>query len=338
MKTKIKFILAFLLFFLPLLARADSGVSVSITPSLIDVKCEKREMLEYKIKIKNNSAVRADIYAQVNDISPDTGLVNYSDPSELDQNASLTRWISFYRAMIQVRPGEEVEQSLQISVSPDAVPGKYHAMISFPTGLNLTEAQKAADEFNEAKLLINLEVAAHKVEQVEISQFKPAKKLFTANPIGFTLNLKNIGTEIVNPSGEVVVYNKSGKEVGSVKVPGGLLAAGETKDFSVSEKLKLMPGKYKAKLQLSYGENNKDLSDIIYFSYLPTIFLIIFIVVLVGFSYAMILFLNKRRKRSWAAVLPETVDDRQAFQEESDKILPNGRMIHKKYVINLKKN
>jgi uncharacterized repeat protein (TIGR01451 family) len=321
---------------LPLFVKA-SELDISVTPSLIDAQCKKRDMLEYTIKIKNNSNARANIYAQVNDLTPETGLINYSDPSELNQDTSLTRWINFRRAVIEIQPGTEVEESLKISVSPNAVPGKYHAIIFFPTGSTMTQAQQAASEFNEAKLLINLEVVENKVEQLEISQFKSAKNVFINNPIKFVLKLRNIGTEVVSPSGEIVVYSKRGKEVGAIKIAGNTISPGETKDFSVSDKLNLGPGKYKARLSINYGQNNKDLMDITYFSYLPLVVLIIFIIVLLTLVFLTISVLNKKRRQKMGIGGQETerVED---FYSKPKKILNLEKPRDKRYVINLKKD
>lgn len=260
------------MFFLPAICSADTIFNLTVTPAVIDIPaCEKGQIcLEKTIAIKNNSAVRADVYAQVNDLSPESGIIAYSDPGELPADASLARWIDFYRSVIKIPPGGTATQTLRITASPNAIPGKYHALISFPTGGNLPEAQAVDQKLNQAKLQINLDLVEHQVEQAEINRFQPARALFTGNPIGFALKIKNIGTQAVEPRGEIIIYDKSGREAGSIPITGGTIAPNEIKNFSAQAKLNLGPGKFKATLNFNYGQDDgKSLTDIVYFSYLP---------------------------------------------------------------------
>lgn len=339
------FVLFFAFCILPKGAKAID-INLSVSPSLIDVPsadiqaCEKgRICLEREITIKNNSEVRADVYPQVNDISPD-GIVRYSDPSELPADASLTRWTDFYRAVIQIPPGESVKKTLKIIASPNAIPGVYHAVITFPPGGNMTEAQLADAKLNQAKLLINIEVRAHTVEQAEVSLFKPAKIVFTNNPISFLLKIKNIGNEPISPVGEIVIYSKGGKEVGSLTVKEKVVAPKEIIDFSTSGSLKILPGKYRAKLLVNYGQSNKDLSDIVYFSYLPLAFLIFFLLAILALVLVGAFIINKRRRELRGQdENSEEPEEEEEYEEGADEItpVPMPKGASKKHVLNLKK-
>jgi len=63
--------------------------------------------------------------------------------------------------VIEITAGEIATKTLTITASPNAVPGKYHAIISFPTGGNLSEAQATDQKMNEAKVQVNMEVIEH---------------------------------------------------------------------------------------------------------------------------------------------------------------------------------
>lgn len=341
------FILFFAFCVFPIGAKA-TDINLTVSPSLIDVPsagiqaCEKgRICLEREITIKNNSDVRADVYPQVNDISPDEGIIRYSDPSELPANASLARWTDFYRAVIQIPPGESVKKTLTITASPNAIPGVYHAIITFPPGGNMTEAQLADAKLNQAKLLLNIEVRAHTIEQGEVNLFKPAKGIFTSNPISFLLKIKNIGSEPISPVGEIVIYNKGGKEIGSITVKEKVVAPKETADFSSVGNFKIWPGKYRAKLLVNYGEGNKNLSDTVYFSYLPLVFLIIFLLVMFGLVLAGALIISRRRreKRKLEEFPGEIEEAEEEYEEESEESLPISmpKGTGKKHILNLKK-
>lgn len=340
------FILFFAFCIFPKGAKAVD-INLSVSPSLIDVPsadiqaCEKgRICLEREITIKNNSDVRADIYPQVNDISPE-GIVRYSDPSELPADRSLTRWTDFYRAVIEIPPGESVKKTLKIIASPNAIPGVYHSIITFPPGGNMTEAQLADSKLNQAKLLLNIEVKAHIIEKAEVSLFKPAKVIFTDKRIGFLLKIKNIGNEVISPVGEIVIYNKGGKEVGSITVKEKTVAPNETVDFSSTGSFKILPGKYQAKLIVNYGGSNRDLQGNVYFSYLPLGFLIFFLLFMFAMIFVGAFIIDKRRreKRGQEGSSEEPEEAEEEYEEESDEVspIPIPKGASKKHVLNLKK-
>jgi hypothetical protein len=322
------------LFYLPAPTKADTVFDLTVTPAVIDVSgCEKgRICLEKTIAIKNNSAARADVYAQVNELSSSTGVIAYSSPSELPADSSLVRWIDFYRAVIKIMPGETATQTLRITASPNAQPGKYHAIISFPTGGNLPEAQLTDRKMNQAKVQINLDLVEHEVERAEINRFQPASAFFTKNNISFILKIKNIGTKEAAPAGEIVIYDKGGREAGSILIAGSTIAPGEIKNFPASALLKIGPGKFKAVLNLNYGQNNeKNLTDIVYFSFLPLVWFLALLAVILGLLGGIAFFINrKRREKKHSATAS---NERQPSAEPP----ANRPKHHHKYVINLKK-
>jgi hypothetical protein len=321
-------------FLSPAAGRADVNIGLTVTPAVIDIPtCEKGQIcLEKTIAIKNNSAFRADVYAQVNDLSPTTGLIPYRDPSELPADASLVRWIDFYRSMITIQPGGTATQTLRITASPHAEPGKYHAIISFPTGNNLPEAQASDQQRNEAKLQINLDLVEHQIEQAEINRFAPSHAFFTDNSIGFVLKIKNIGNQPVAPAGDISIYDKGGREIDSLPITSSSIAPGEIKDFSTGAKLNLGPGKFKAIVNLNYGQDNgKNLTDIIYFSYLPLVLFIIFLLIIFGLLATVAFYYHKKRKTRQP---PPVEEDKNLRYRSGSAPHP---AVHHRYVVDLKK-
>lgn len=269
-------ILLFILFFPFFPLKAGEG-DIIVSPIVIDEECQARDLFEYNIKIKNNLEGRVTLYAIVNDVSEKFGLIKYGDPSELDLTSSLTRWLEFSRGVIELKAGEEIEMPLKIKVNQDALPGKYFARISFGRGSNREQAERKVEESNEAELLINFEVVEHIVEKIEIAEFRPTKGIFTKQPVSFSLKIKNIGNKDMSASGEVVVYNKGGKELGSARFneDGRKIKQGEISSFPISINLPEGIGKFKARLRVEYGEEKRDLQDSVYFLVLSKIILII---------------------------------------------------------------
>jgi hypothetical protein len=335
-KKIIYFSLFFAVFLAPAASRADTDISLTVTPAVIDIPaCEKNTpiCLDKKIiTIKNNSAVRADVYAQVNDLS-DSGIVPYGDPSELPAGSSLTRWIDFYRSMITIMPGQVATQTLRIVPSPQSQPGSYHAIIAFPTGGNLPEAKQLSLERNVPRVQINLNLIQHQVEQAEINRFAPRRNFFTNNVIGFVIKIKNIGTETVEPMGDITIYDKGGREVTSLPIISGRIAPDEIKDFSTGAPINLAPGKFKAIINLNYGQDNgKNLTDVVYFSYLPlALFLVLLLVLLSMLATAAFYWVKKSKKKHPAA--PVEADKNLHYRSGS---APHPA-VHHRYVVDLKK-
>jgi hypothetical protein len=344
-QVKLLFTFCFLLFtfFLPTGAKAVMSFDLTATPSVIDVTpCEKSQIcLKEDIAIKNNSAQQADVYAQVNDLSATSGIISYADPSQLPADASLVRWIDFYRAAITIPPGQTAVKTLTITASPHAQPGKYHAIISFPVGNNLSEAQTADQLLNEAKVQINMEVVAHRVEQAEINIFQPAAALFTKNNISFNLKIKNIGTEAAVPAGEITIYDKSGRDVAAIPIAAATIAPNEIKIFPAAAKLNIGPGKFKAILNLNYGQDNgKNLTDIVYFSYLPLNLFLVLLALILGIIIVVAFCLHKKRKKKYSAEPGAHHQNNLETSAGNNQVdLPPAirPKHHHKYIINLKK-
>lgn len=310
--------------FLSWAAKADDSniVQVSLaappTASIIDRQCEKSQMLEYEVKIKNNTEFKAGLYALVYDINPEGTFKYYNDPSELDPAVFITPWVNFQRGVIEIEPFAEVSKTLKINISPVASEGKYHAVIILAQGSTQVGAAQVAEKVNAAKIFLNLEVKSHTIEKAEITEFGPKTAVLTRSPLEFNLKIKNIGNTPVSPAGEVILYTKNGKELSSAKISETEIAPNNIESFPVKINFVGAPGRYKAKFFGEYGEDKNDLQDIIYFLYLPTKLLtVIVILILAGLIWLTVL-INKRKKRP--PVLGQT----------SDKPVRD-------YVINLKK-
>ncbi len=291
MNKRIVYIAIIIFIFTPFLkVKAIENHGIVVNPAIIDEKAEARDILEYVVKVKNERSSRVSLYPIVNDVLKEGGKQEFLDPGLLDKAVSLARWIKFSRGVIELMPGEEKEVDLTINVNLSAKPGKYYATIVFANGSNLPAAEETAKELNQPQLAINIEVEEHVVEKLQILQFKTEKNINLSLPVSFILDIENTGNRELEPKGAISIYNRKGEEVDLIDINSDKLKIGpnENKNIVFSWQAPKSLGKYKAKLNIEYGDKeSRDLQDTIYFWVLPWITLSFFI----GLVFILIVFL-----------------------------------------------
>lgn len=249
---------------------AQGGIVVS--PVIIEQKAEARDILEFSLKITNNTYSKVDLYPIVNDISIKEGRQEFLDPSLMDKSTSLARWVKISRGVIELWPGEEKEIPFEIQVNLSAKPGKYYTTITFAQGSNRPEAEERALKLNQPQVMLNIEVEEHIIEKAQILKFQTDKNFFLKFPVKFLLEIENIGNREIKPEGSINIYDRKGQEIASVDInqtQAGIASA--TKNlFENIWQTKKGFGRYKAVLRAEYGDKEKrDLQDTIYFWVLP---------------------------------------------------------------------
>lgn len=250
---------------------------IKVTPAVISQKALPRDFLEFKINIENQTSRPTRLYATVNDISMKEGKKEFLDPTKLSRPTSLARWVRISRGMVRLSPGENRDIPLSIEVPPDAEPGKYYVVISFPSGSNREEAEEKAESFNQPQILLDIEVELNTVEKAQIKKFTSQKSLFFEFPVKFSLEIENIGDQNIKPEGSIYIYNRKGEEIKAVPVNERLAAVSplSSKVFEDMWDEEKGFGRYKARLVMEYGGEGKQLQDTIYFWILPWKFLAI---------------------------------------------------------------
>ncbi len=266
------------LFVSPLLAQAQES-GIVINPRIIDEQVNAGDLLKYNVKIKNNSERKMDIYAMVNDISKTDGEIKFLDPSDLDRETSIARWIKFKRGVIELMPGDEISVPLEINVSGSALPGKRFARIAFPFGSNRALAGASMSSKSYAQLLINILVEENIIEKAQVKKFLSLKNVYLSPPSSFVLNLNNFGNQAIVPVGNIYIFNRRGEEIDklNVNIEAESIAPGEVWNKTINWDNISGFGKYKAKLELSYGKKDKrDLQDTVFFWFFPWKWLLVF--------------------------------------------------------------
>lgn len=297
-----KTMLAMALFILFFNMSSTEAFPLIVKPVVLDRKVKVRDILKESLIIKNISDRRMGIYICVNNISVDGGKQEFLDPSRADSGSSLANWIEVNRGVIELDPEEERKIDLTIGVNLRAEPGIYHAVISFPHGSTRAEAELRQSDAD--SVMFNLEIEDDAKEWLQLKKFISDKNFFWNWPISFSYILENTGNRALAHSGDVRIYDSSGREVAEIATDsrsGSILPENE-KNFSlVWRQPETLPvGRYKAYLNLKYGDKQRGvLQDTVFFWVFPKNKLLILAGIV--FSLVLLLILIKRfQKRKTA--------------------------------------
>ena len=238
----------------------------SISPAIIDLKAKSRERIEREIIIKNNVQRKISIYARVGDVETGDGKETFLEPSDSDKRASLANWTRVSAGAVELLPGEEKKIPLIVEVNPFAKNGMYHARVMFAEGATRDSASAGKDN----GIMLNMEVWKEKEERVSLRYFRPEKNIFWKSPVTFLYALENSGSEEIRPKGEIMVYDKKGKEIGALDLNLPAIPPGKIYEGSRAWEKAWLFGTNKAILSLSYGSGSpKTLEDTIFFQMIP---------------------------------------------------------------------
>ncbi|MBP9759939.1 MAG: hypothetical protein KBD24_01065 [Candidatus Pacebacteria bacterium] len=254
-------------------AKSEAGdiksLPYTVTPAVANEKAKPRDIIKKELIVTNNTAQRIDLYVTVKNIDPATGDQIETGPTESDLSTSLANWIEITRGVVELDPNESRKVPYLVHVNLTAKPGSYFARVGFHAGATRAEA-----EANDTKteLILNLEVQDDAKERLQLGNFMADDSVVLGDSVSFSYLLENVGNRMIEPRGSIRIFNRRGEEVGSVP----LNADGEK--ITPENKRQLASvwssdgrfGKYKAFLDLEYGENQlASVQDTVYFWVFP---------------------------------------------------------------------
>ena len=287
------------LFSLPFVAEA----SLLVSPPVIDGEGVPRDSISGVITLTNaadNRRMR--VFTFVNNVSVEKegGREEFVVLRGQDVADSVANWVSITRQEIMLAPGESKEIPFSASIHRDAKPGKYHAFISFAEGSRRSEAEGKISR--DRATLLSIEVKDDSEDILNLRSFITEKSIITGSPFSFIIILDNRGDTVLIPVGEIVVYNKRGKEIGAVEFNKEKISIepGEESEFKVLWENDLDWGRHRARLALSYGSGGRkySLNDATFFPNIPIIPLMVLFFVLLSLVILLIHFFHKKRERA----------------------------------------
>jgi hypothetical protein len=237
-----------------------AGQKYSVTPLVIDVDAEARDITTKKIVVTNLGEQQITIYPTVNNISLNAGGVieAFLSPAESDRTQSLASWIEIKRLGMDLKAGESREFDVTFRINPNPVPGTYHAFIGFGNGRNRDEAEQQVEEGQAPGTIVTLTIEDKKVEALSLSGFTVQRFVTKADNQGASFTFRNPGDEILVPKGEIILYDSKGKEVAALPVNDENIAISPGGEHTFQAALPAQGfGKYKAFLSVEYGARQR---------------------------------------------------------------------------------
>lgn len=252
----------------------QAAVVYTVSPLVLDATLEARDIVTKQITITNSGDQLITLYPTVNNVSVQEGerLDPFFSPSESDRTASLAAWIEISRQGIDLMPGSSRTIDITLRIHPQPRPGTYHAFIGFGNGGNRDEAEKQVQGGTAPGTLVTVTIEDKKNVVLKLSNFFIQRFVTKPDNQAAVYLFNNPGDEALIPTGEIILYDGTGKEVVSLPVnPENVsIPPGGQHSFVSTVPIEGLFGKYKAFLSVEYGNSQRgSINDTNFFYVFP---------------------------------------------------------------------
>jgi len=267
------------LFYFGFQTQAQNKMAISITPPLIKNNISPGQIWKSYIKIVNNNPEDIDVYVELINFESgnETGTVRLTPKGkeEIEGNEYLiNNWINIDKGPISIPAYKSKDIPFIVDVPERADPGDHHLAILIGTEPN-QEKEKGSSIKISSKIgsLLLLNVAGDIKESGIVREFSTDKNIYNSKNVDFVVRFQNTGNTILQPRGEIRIYNWQEKDQGVItinhKTEAGNVFPDDTRlwDYSWEAPTSILKmGRYKADLILAYGNHNSETVErVIYF-------------------------------------------------------------------------
>ncbi len=284
-----------------------------VIPPKLELTAKPGEVIQDVIRFQNQSDNETTFSVGMSDfiVRNMDGTPEFVDP-ETAGDWALSQWLTFNPDTLTIPAGEQGSVSIVISVPEDALPGGRYASIFFTSPGAIEEGQTVTGIAAEIRNLVLLRVEGPITEEAIVRRLE-APRFSEHGPIDFTSEIANLGDYHIRPLGTIEIKNVLGKTVTNLELEERNIFPGASQEYKNIWDKKWLFGRYKATLNLVYGEQNLPLSATIFFWAWPwkitlaAIGVIILIIILI----LLVKFLKKRREMK-----PEEIEEEELIEEK----------------------
>lgn len=262
-------------------AEQDTGLSLSVTPTLFQMSASPSQEWNSGVKVINNNKQPITVYANVVNFAPEgesgEGKFIPLPPLGEQDGSTLAEWMTISNEPIVIPPEQSYTFPFSVNVPENAAPGGHFAAILIGTKPPETEGAIKVATSQVVTSLFFVRIAGDVVEKGIVREFNVSKKIVSVPHADLSVRFENKGNVYLQPQGEIVITNMWGKERGTIPINqqthfGNVLPDSIRKfEFSWSGEPSFSDiGRYKAILTLEYGdEGKKFVTSIAYFYVIP---------------------------------------------------------------------
>jgi hypothetical protein len=189
--------------------------ALTVSPPLIEEVIERDASTSRNIRLYNETNESLQIRAEVKGVGFDDITRTPIFQDQTNDPLAAPYWIEAVPAPFIFAPGTAVDVPVNIQVPADANPGTSGAAMLF-TATPVSDANNGIGIIGKTGVVILVTVPGAVRETGALLRFSllgDNQKLLTQAPHGFAAQVKNTGTVLLQPVGDVVVRNLFGREV-----------------------------------------------------------------------------------------------------------------------------
>lgn len=268
--------------FLPLVAFGQGSQTITVSPTLFDIKATPGQTWTSEIKIVNNNLHDLTVYLETVNFtaSEESGRPAFIPINANDtKGETLAEWIEATPEGVFVPKQKSVSVPFSVTVPVDAPPGGHYAAILVGTKPNKGEGNNAAQVQTSQFVtsLLFLKVDGTIIEKGLIRSFVADKSIVQTPEASFTARFENQGNVHLQPQGDIQIFNMWGQERGVIPVNQrtqfGKVLKETIREYNFGWKgdVSLFDlGRYTAIMSLTYGEDQRQtISNTTYFWVIP---------------------------------------------------------------------
>ncbi len=277
---------------------AAASSAITAIPPRLELKGNPGEIIKTTLKVRNESEVSQNYSVYVDDFVVNDLL---GTPVPLSENVSskwsLRKWI-VAPDFLPVDKNTTQNVPVTIRIPSSALPGGHYALITYmPNGdIKPGELKKTSSIIGQrVGSIIYLTVNGKIKEEANVSSFT-APKFTERGPIEFLGKIENTSDVHITPKGQITISDFLNNKVANIPVEMGNIFPENIKQLNGVWNQKWGYGRYKAELNLVYGNKDSVLAATIYFWLFP-IMLVIYILVAIVSVLTIIILLSKKGKK-----------------------------------------
>jgi hypothetical protein len=247
----------------PFLLSAQSSVSITVAPTLIELNMKPGEVWRSNLKVVNTNPFPLTIATTPAHFTPagERGQGSLVPENEVpDDEPLLVNWVTIESPEVRIAPGQSVQIPFIINAPADAVAGSHYAALQVSTVPPQTVQQVGLQTSQVISSLLFVRIAGDITEAGQIRSFSTTHSWGTEPHTDISLRFENTGNVHVRPVGEILIRNVWGTERGRIPVnfntSFGNALPGTVREyqFSWSKEPSLLDiGYYTAEVSLAYG-------------------------------------------------------------------------------------